>query len=534
MLTRLPLQFLFLVLALLWVQAAYAQQPTTITADQELRQVQIRGEAVKVFVGNVQVDQPDKTIYCDSAYQFNNSGNLKLKGNVRILQKEDGSLITGDTLFINKASRRATMIGQQVRLTEGTRTLTTTELDYNIDTRNIEYSKGAEILDGTSRLVSKRGQYNRGTGVLYFREQVVVDGENGQLTTDTLDYNTKTKTALFRGPSRITSPDGVINSTRGSYNTETGATQFDQRAAIETPEYILTGDVVQYSRAQKWGYGKGNVQLYSKKDTIYINGDEARYDNAQGFAHVYGNSLLRKPTGPADTLYVRADTMMSVTLPDSSRLLKAYYHVKIFKADLQGKCDSLRYGLSDSLLTLYRDPILWSGKNQLTADTIRLVLKGSRPDTMFLRQNAFMVSIDTLGNYNQLKGRNMKVGFDSGSVSRLYVDGNGHSLFFALEGDTALLGMNKVVCSNMIAYFNRSKLRKINFINQPEAEFVPPNDLLEPEKRLKGFIWRGKERITLADVRPLAAAKTAPAPPAKKRSTPVKKQKKKPVQLKKR
>jgi hypothetical protein len=67
----------------------------------------------------------------------------------------------------------------------------------------------------------------------------------------------------------------------------------------------------------------------------------------------------------ADTLFYEQ--------PDSVHtFVKAFRHVKIFKTDLQGLCDSLTYLLHDSLMTMYNSPILWTNNGQVTAKLIKV------------------------------------------------------------------------------------------------------------------------------------------------------------------
>ena len=74
------------------------------------------------------------------------------------------------------------------------------------------------------------------------------------------------------------------------------------------------------------------------------------------------------------TKLLRADTLKTVpdTIPNE-KIIQAYFNVKFFRQDLQGKCDSLVYYSKDSTLCLFHDPILWSGDNQMTSDYMEMV-----------------------------------------------------------------------------------------------------------------------------------------------------------------
>ena len=357
------------------------------------------------------------------------------------------------------------------------------------------------MVDGKSTLTSKYGEFDRVSHIMYFRDRVHLKGENGTLDSDTLRYNTETKMAYFYGATTIVNPDGTIHSRKGQYNTKTEVAKFQSRANIETPDYIMTGDTVDYDRVTQYGVSVGNVILYAKKDSSTIYGDEAEYSGLKNYSKVYGKARLKNPVKGQknDTLYLAADTMLTINNNDNlRRKITAYHHVRIFKADIQGIADSLVYAFEDSTIRFYHDPVLWNKGNQITGDTIIVHMANKKIDKVRIRTNSFVISQDTLKNFNQLKGRNMVARFDSSKLRRIDVDGNGQSIYFALDGDTVLSGMNKVVCSNMVVKFadslGKNKLKTITFLKQPEAVFIPPHEIEEPERRMKGFRWRIAER----------------------------------------
>lgn len=134
-------------------------------------------------------------------------------------------------------------------------------------------------------------------------------------------------------------------------------------------------------------------------------------------------------------------------------------------------------------------------KNQMTADTISIQMANGAIDKVFMDINAFIISQDTIGNYNQVKGRHVVAQFDSVFIRQIVIDGNGESIYFALkEEDLSVIGMNRVLCSNMTLDFADKELQFIHFYVEPDAKFIPPQELLDPEKRLRGFIWRQSEK----------------------------------------
>jgi lipopolysaccharide export system protein LptA len=100
----------------------------------------------------------------------------------------------------------------------------------------------------------------------------------------------------------------------------------------------------------------------------------------KGITKMYGNILMLNPM-EQDTLYITADTLVAIDSDDpKQKRLLAYHHVKMYKADLKGKCDSLVYHSSDSTIHFYGNPIMWSEKNQIVSDSMYAELKNNKLD----------------------------------------------------------------------------------------------------------------------------------------------------------
>jgi len=470
-----------------------------IEAGEALEQILIGGKKVRHFTGGVTVRQPGQVLTAQEAFQFIEDERTVFSGGVRIDQGE-GKIITGDSLtFVGKS--KVAQIRGNVNYAEGARTLTTNALDYDPESGDAVYTTGGTINDDGIILTSRRGRYNRKTGLMYFYKDVNMKSPEFSLKTDSLHYNTESHLADFFGPTTIVNKDGVVRATRGAYNAETGKGNFVGRSGIDSPDYRLEGDKVDFDRASGLAYAQGAVRMFAKKDSILLTGRTGFYNRREGRARLYGDAILRIPTkNNNDTLYIRADSLFAVN--DSvakTRTLLAMSKVQIFQRDFQGVCDSLAYGSADSTLRMYRKPYLWSGKSQSTADTVYARMERNRIDSLLLIRNAFLISQDTLGNYNQVKGRFILADFDQNKIRQAYVRGNGQSIYFAVDDEKLVLsGMNRITCSNMIVKFDTAnKLETITALVKPEAKFIPPKEMLEPEKRLKGFNWDPTLRPTL-------------------------------------
>ena len=461
------------------------------------------GVKIRKLLGSVSFQQDDVFLYCDSAYQYLDRNQVEAFSNVRVVQS-DTMTITGDHGFYDGDRRTARMTGSVV-MRDPRMTLTTPSLDYDLNRKTASYTETGHLTDPQNTLDSQQGFYDTNSKVFVFKRNVHLVTPDSELNNDTLRYNTVSKIATFNGPTRIKGKSGNLYAEGGTYNTLTRVSNFQKNAKIDTPNYRLGGDRLVYDEKKQYGVANGHVSLISKKDNLTLRGDAGKYWRGLGRTKLYGGRpVVRNIGNQKDTLYMAADTLISVEArpgqTTTRTVLYAFPKVQIFRGKLQGICDSLTYDRQDSIIYLNRDPVLWQSKNQLTADSMQIRSKHGKVDEMRLYANAFAVSQDTLLNFNQTKGRNMMAYFRDNKMRRVDVLGNAESIFYALDGDTATTGMNRVLSANMRLLFADSKLNKISVLANPEAKFIPPHELKPDDERLKGFRWRATERPTRRQV----------------------------------
>lgn len=187
----------------------------------------------------------------------------------------------------------------------------------------------------------------------------------------------------------------------------------------------------------------------------------------------------------------QADTIKS---PPDPRLVLAYHKVRFFREDMQGKCDSLVYWSKDSTIQLFTEPVIWSGKNQITANFIEIVNRSKDPDEIRMKEDAFIIAMeDDSLRFNQIKGKNMTGFVRQNKLYKIDVNGNGQSNYYARD-KKGIIGLNKAESSNISIYMNDGKVKKIAFIKSPEGELKPLEELEESDKLLPGFKWQEEFR----------------------------------------
>ncbi|MEJ7646571.1 MAG: OstA-like protein [Chryseolinea sp.] len=459
------------------------------------------GNKFQRVIGDVVFEQNKTTIYCDSAYFYKLQNRIEAFGNIRILEG-DSITITGNKLEYDGDLKRAKLRNNVVFTKLATSTLYTNNLDFDRPKNLAYYFSGGKLVDSINVLTSNKGYYDLNSNLASFKKNVDVKNPSYTMTSDSLQYNSRTKVIYFRTKTVVIDRDSSkFFYDGGEYDTRTRQSNLASGMG-ESPDYTLVGKGYQLDGIRKIYKLRGDVIMTSKKENLLIYGQSADYYKAKGISKIYNQAYIAKITDDNDTLFITADTLVSVeSIDPTKKRLLAYHNVKIFRNDLQGVADSLEYRESDSTLYFYKKPILWTEDNQMTADSIQMLLKNKTIDRIFLNVNSFVISKDSILNFNQIKGRRMVAEFQQQQISRVLVEGNGECIFHVLnEKDATLMGMNKIICSAITIRFKAGKVNNLSFYVQPEANFIPPHELKKEDKTLKGFLWAEDRKPKRADV----------------------------------
>ncbi|WP_421877452.1 OstA-like protein [Marinoscillum sp.] len=492
--------YTFLLIILVSVTTVQAQKGKRIRYEAEgaLEFGKRDGESFRKLTENVVFTQENTTVYCDSSLFFSKRNLMEAFGHVKIV--DDPAVITSDEL-VYEGDVRMARLRKNVIYREDERRLYTEFLDYDLDGEIAHYFNGGKLIDSTNTLTSKIGYYFSKDSYAQFYTNVVLVAPDFTLKTDTLKYNTTTKIAYTYGPTEIIDEDGsTIFSKGGEFRTEQEESDFIE-GQIETEDYYLEGDELYFDDLERYYKAVRNVKMTAKDEDVIIIGNEGYYDRRKGISKIYGQPVMKRIL-EADTFYLAADTLVAIESKyDSAKRILAYSNIRVYKEGLQGIADSMAYYISDSTLFFYDDPVMWNEQNQITADTISLEIKEEQLKKMNLMSRSFLVSEDTIKNYNQIKGRQMQAYFLDNQIDRIDVNGNGEILYYALEeGDSILMGMNKIFCASMQIRFKGQQLSSFSVYTKPEAQFIPPHELTNDVKTLEGFQWRETERPELFDV----------------------------------
>ena len=464
------------------------------------------GRKVRKLLGNVQLKQDSTILYCDSAYQYEDANMVRAMSRVRIVSPGDEGrevVIRADRIDYDGKTRIAELYDHIV-LEDSTRRLYTDRMTYYRSEGRAVYWDGGRLVDDENVLTSRRGTYLTRPRLARFNDQVVLTAPKYNLYADSMHYQTRDKRAIFvthteiygKGKGRRT-----LMTDRGYYLTRAREALLYQNASYRDTSYTITGDTLFFADTLGYGWARCSVRMVDRDTSIAVFGEWATFqrepDDTTGRGPrrtvVTDNAFLIQKM-ESDTMTLFADTL--VAFDDSTRrihVLDAFYKVRFAMRGMQGRCDSLHYERLDSIITQYRDPVLWAEENQMTGDTIRIWMKNRQLDSLRVYGDGFMAAREWDTQFNQLQAKQFYGKFKQNQLTWLLGDGNAESIYFEREGDV-LKGMIKTLSKQVVLRLRNNQPTKITLIKNADGDYYPIHEVFYEKNELKRFSWRDAER----------------------------------------
>lgn len=489
---------LFIVAILVFFSSSiiFAQEKKTIVIEHsdfaDSNESEIPGASI--LSGNVRVSHDGINLTCNKAYHFKTQNVIKAFGNVQMVQ--------GDTLYMNSKyaeyngnTKLATAAGNVVmRDPQMTLTTDTIHLDRNI--QQAFYNSYGTIKDKENILTSKAGRYYITQKKFQFLTAVTVTNPAYVIQTNHLDYFTNSGHAYLFGPSTITGKDNFIYTEKGFYDTKKNVAHLVRKSYIKYQNRLIEGDSLYYDRNREFASATNNVKITDSINKGVVKGHYGEVYRNQDSLYITKRAVAINLVDN-DSIYIHGEILMVTGKPDN-RIIRAFNDVKFYKTDMSGKCDSLHSNQKTGLTQLIKNPVLWNGESQMTGDVIHLISNNvtEKLDSLKVLNNAFLVEKDTLGKgYNQVKGVNLYGKFKDNKLHEVNIIKNTEVIYYSYTENQELFGVNKSVCSRINLIMNNNYIESTTFYDLPEGNIYPEKDLPENARKLRGFVWRGNEKI---------------------------------------
>lgn len=505
----------------------YAQQPIDTSVKKKiiilnaerLNYQKIDSAEYQSAAGKVVIKQDATLFYSDSVVLNKTKNQLEGFGHVHI--NDNDSIDTYSDYLRYLGNEKKAYLNGNVKLTDGKGTLTTPDLDYDLNTHIGIYTKGGKVVSNKSVLTSKEGFYYGETKDVYFKKDVVMVNPDYTVTTDTLLFNTYTNVATFIVPTIIKSGDKrKIFTSDGYYDMTNKKAYFGKRPHIEDSSTILDADQVASNDSTQESEASGNA-IY--KDTA--QGVTIFSNNLKSNGKLSSFLATQKPVmvikQDKDSIYVAADTFFSAKLSNlrkyrtvpyildslpvhdsivvvndsvkqdsaKDRFVEAYYHVRVYSDSMQAVGDSLFYSAEDSAFRLFKDPVVWSRESQISGDTIYVYTLNKKPKRMYVFENAISVQKVGPDYYNQVKGRTINGYFINGDLDNIRAKGNSESIYYAQDDSSKFIGVNRATADVIDMYFVNREAQKVVFRSNLQGTSYPMRQMNAADMRLRSFKW---------------------------------------------
>lgn len=495
--------------------------------------------------GNVFMKQGDTlTLKADYADYDNGVGReiFHASRNVEVVHTKNGkTVLTTDTLVYDKRINLIQYFNNG-KIVDNGATLTSEWAEYHTDTRIANFAYSVRIDGKDYHVESERVAYDANTSQAHSFGPTLVKTKDGMtITSDDMYYNNKTHWAEMIGPSKVVGKDMTIDTEHGEYNTETEDAKFHGPSTIVNKQTTIITSQGTYNKKTEFAHltsrstvingdrtieadtlknndvtglqeGFGNVVFKDKKNKNELYCGIFNYNKKEGWGFATARPTdkdrdrlpFMKDYSQKDTAYVHADSIRLETFyidTDSMwRQVHAYPHARLYRKDVQAIADSIAGNSKDSVIVLYRDPVIWHGMQQLVGDEIYAFMKDSTIDRAHVVGNAMSIeklnpSRDEVGNsrardrYNQISAKEMWAYFEDKKMKRSEAISNVITDYFAIDDkDSTFIGMVYCETDTMRMYMTDGKLDKI-WTAGNKGVMYPMNQIPAGRDRLRGFAW---------------------------------------------
>jgi lipopolysaccharide export system protein LptA len=446
----------------------------------------------QLLSGNVQIEMNGAKLFCDKAIVNKTENTAIAVGHVR-MEQGDTIHLKSEFLKYEGNTSHAEAIGKVV-LTDPRMTLTTDTLSYDRKNQEAYYTTGGHIRDSINTLDSKIGRYFLNEKRVRFINNVKIVNPDYKIESYQLDYYTDSGISDFTGPTKIYNSESYVYAEKGHHNSKTNISWFVKNAFIKRKNNTIKADSLYYDRNIEYATGNKNVVLFDSINNTWIYTDYAQRWAKQDSVRVSEHPLVVS-VKEKDTLYIRAQQFIAAG-KENERKLWGYKDVKFYSKDFSGRSDSLYRDDKTRLMKLLNQPIVWSGKSQITGEVIHIKNDSlNQLDSLMIPKDVFIIQKDSIDGFNQIKGKKLLGKFIEGQLHDINIYGNTEVIYYLREEDGELTGIEKNKSSRIFIEFEDNHIKIIRFYKNVDGTIYPKSKLPKNEQKFKGFVWHADKMI---------------------------------------
>lgn len=453
-----------------------------------------RGRERFFFTRNVHGQSREQEMWADTLYYYRTTNDIHLMGNAQVQDSSRRTTGMADRIYYSDSLQQVMMRKRAAIAMETTQGERTDTVYVGADTLIYRTIPRCDVDDATVKACESRLSDILTDAVTEFRRKAAEAAAQAA------------EEARQKKPGAGLSRPGSIKP-GGAENDNPEDDSMDMRSGPETADSTAVKDA---TAAADLTTGKdltaAAADSTAARDSLPAGEGilQTPPDSAALAAAAIRDSIAAAERARLDSLFIadslaRADSIAFANR-DTTKIGFAYgiRNVRIFRKDIQVRCDSLSYCDLDSIARFYLDPVVWNdGNRQYTADSIFVLVGGGSVRKASLQSDAFVITQEDEVSYDQIKGAEIMAYFDStdSALKRFDALGGASAIFFIRENE-AFATVNKVDSKMLSAILVNGNIDQVSYFETPKNNAYPVVQLPEQERKMKGFNWRPDEKPT--------------------------------------
>lgn len=292
-----------------WVSLVVAQQQEKPKVDYRSDLINLIGDELIKFTGNVVFHHNGAIITCDTAYKRDK----EFEGIGNVVINTDSTYIYGDKFTYDEGTSIAKVYAPIIKTVDKDAILYTRNMEFNTLTNIGSYYGGGTLTQKDNLMESERGDYNTTTRNMILTGLVEMQNDDMTLSTDSVGFNLNTEYITFFTKTSIWSAKGeYLESYKGSYDSAKELYTFTDSAYILTKDQEVWADSVRHWSGLSESELNYNIQIIDTTQKMMAFGDYGHYWSKQKKIIMTHDPVVLSynPDNILDSVFTRADTLL--------------------------------------------------------------------------------------------------------------------------------------------------------------------------------------------------------------------------------
>jgi lipopolysaccharide export system protein LptA len=238
-----------------------------------------------------------------------------------------------------------------------------------------------------------------------------------------------------------------------------------------------------------------SIKIVPQEDTLIANMGADATDTAANDITRPERPAQKITSDAANKIFDKAQQNSDST--QKPRYFLLYHNVLVYSDSAQAKCDSMRYSQADSLMIMYKNPVLWGKKAQIIGDTVYALLDSSKLYEVYVPKNAILIQQngpEQAEMFDQVQGNKLHAFFINNELDSAIAFPNAATIYFSVDDDSAYIGASQATADRLHMRFKDRKVRRISYYKDFDQTMTPMPEVDPAAFRLERFNWRAAER----------------------------------------